>query len=618
MNKILNIEQRSFLALTSLDEFWDKSKSILFSGEWCKTNENSENRIGLNIETFTINYSKEETDRIYEYIGYVYENLLELLSAWLNSVHKVSYSLKYWRALIGPFLLDYITLSYNKLDCLTKIYEKYLNIQTIGLAESSYIIPIDSSHFLQNLSVDHIWNLQLFTQLLLSRFPEKYISLKDSTLINSALEVSKKLNVSPLANSKLQKLKKLKHEISIFFINILSKRIILHTQYSLWMNRKKSYILIFLSTFKIFSIYKLHVPRNLKNEDIQIKFSIRNEIAKLSTDDDFVKILLKTLKINMPLIFIELYNEQVIYSRQAFPYHKPLAFTASVNMTSDDTFKFWAAEQAEFGAKIIILQHGGSQWIQSRSNHEVIELGIKDYFLSWGWQDGKNIISAMSVPISGALQFALKKKMQYQSRQILWVGSQPAKHPLYMGIYKSSSEYYYDWQKRFYLKLMYNVSQKITMRLHSLNSEDDYRFYTDEFPALDVVWRNENKSFIGQLTSAKIFVGDNLNTTHCYALAFNIPTILFIDIKAWGGCNEDAMRYFSGLAKVGILHDSPESAANMLNNIYEDPSDWWNRADVQKARREFCSQFASVSNTWFKDYIKILLSVRKKILLENS
>ena len=51
------------------------------------------------------------------------------------------------------------------------------------------------------------------------------------------------------------------------------------------------------------------------------------------------------------------------------------------------------------------------------------------------------------------------------------------------------------------------------------------------------------------------------------------------------------------LADVGIIHLSPKSAANKINDIWNDIDSWWNNSDTQNARRKFCDKFKRLQSS---------------------
>ena len=67
--------------------------------------------------------------------------------------------------------------------------------------------------------------------------------------------------------------------------------------------------------------------------------------------------------------------------------------------------------------------------------------------------------------------------------------------------------------------------------------------------------------------------------------------------------------YLDDLCRVKILHDSPESAANLVNEIYEDPLTWWMAPERQKVKDNFCYQFARTSKNFLEEWKAELLKL---------
>ena len=60
-----------------------------------------------------IKTKKQVCDAI-TYVDIVYEKLLPYVSKELNKLHNENHSIRYWRILIGPWLLHHINVFYDK------------------------------------------------------------------------------------------------------------------------------------------------------------------------------------------------------------------------------------------------------------------------------------------------------------------------------------------------------------------------------------------------------------------------------------------------------------------------------------------------------------------------
>ena len=77
-----------------------------------------------------------------------------------------------------------------------------------------------------------------------------------------------------------------------------------------------------------------------------------------------------------------------------------------------------------------------------------------------------------------------------------------------------------------------------------------------------------------------------------------------------------SMPYFHELKEVGIFHTTPESAAEKLNSIWDDIPSWWESSSVQNARKNYCSQYASLSPDVF-DKLKFNLDKEIKTYVQE-
>ena len=127
----------------------------------------------------------------------------------------------------------------------------------------------------------------------------------------------------------------------------------------------------------------------------------------------------------------------------------------------------------------------------------------------------------------------------------------------------------------------------------------------EHYPAL--VECNANK-MQKSMKRARLFVGTMNTTAFLEALAVNMPTIIFWNPSYWE-LRECTIDDYNNLKKVGILHDSPESAAEMAHKVWDDIDSWWWRSDTQKARAEFCFKFARMSSDWDDQWFDALKNV---------
>lgn len=130
-----------FLITTADQRYWKTDEKILFLGEWCKIYE--QKHVWSKLDYEVLPYHWDDRSRLpqeYPYIRFVYEKYLQCLAGRLNEIHGVSYSIRYWRILIGPWLGFFIQI----------LYDRYLSIRAAidsGLVTHTWLPPLKPDHW---------------------------------------------------------------------------------------------------------------------------------------------------------------------------------------------------------------------------------------------------------------------------------------------------------------------------------------------------------------------------------------------------------------------------------------------------------------------------------------
>jgi len=119
-----------------------------------------------------------------------------------------------------------------------------------------------------------------------------------------------------------------------------------------------------------------------------------------------------------------------------------------------------------------------------------------------------------------------------------------------------------------------------------------------------------NKPIDDAIKQSRIFIGTYNATTFLETFSANIPTILFWDKEKWE-IRGEAEVYFDMLYEKGILHYSPEAAANKVAEIWPDIDGWWFSAETQLARINFINCYANITNKWKSNWVDLLNSEEK-------
>ena len=103
------------------------NSDILFLNEGCKLYKNSKKyKYELYKNNRVLNYKIKCLEKKFSYLLKIYESLLETLSEKLNKIHNLNYSVQYWRIIIGPWLMEFISILHHNWKVINYLNNNYL------------------------------------------------------------------------------------------------------------------------------------------------------------------------------------------------------------------------------------------------------------------------------------------------------------------------------------------------------------------------------------------------------------------------------------------------------------------------------------------------------------
>lgn len=584
-----------FLITTANQQFWKYNEPILFLGEWCKLF--SQKPVWEKLSYEVLPYHWDDRKKLYEdykYLDELYEKTLNLLSLKLNEIHKVNHSLRYWRIIVGPWLYYFIEI----------LFDRYMSVKTaresnkvsntfIGKYENGQFLPKDFAEFNKWFTEDD-YNQFLYSKIIENTncFPfefreDKKVSANDKISMSKSRSLSKKC---------------IRTIVRVYqsLIPVCLKQFIFVSTYLSNCDNVK----IQLSLFQW--------PMIIFEKQIECNYDVNGDTRKIlniiNSGNEFEILLNELIKIQIPCIYIEGFSKanNVAFETYAAP---PKVILNAVAFYSNELFKFWAASCVEAGTKLAGIQHGGLYGMAKWYADESHEIKIYDRYFTWGW---KNEVGNNACPLPAAKLNSVKKSVKvYKDGKILMVLAAMPRYSYHMcSSFVSSSGFlkYYNEQFKFVRFLSEENKKQLLVRLYmhdyGWNQKDRW---SNEF--VDVECYMGTKSIIEQLNESKLFVGTYNATTFLETFAANYPSVLFWNPNQWE-LRESAKPYFEMLREVGILHDTPGSAARKVNEISGCPAEWWHQSEIQEAKNYFCGQYAKMSDNWIREWADELLSLK--------
>ena len=583
-----------FLATTALEQYWNKSKNIFFLGDWCLYGKKVNS---LNYLVLDDHWTEHESiPRKAKYIYKIFEKILPAVSKNLNSIHNVRLSENYWKFLIGPWLLSFIGVIYDRFI----VIEKALSLDNIEetIVSNKGYAPSTYDEYYKIINYDD-YNFIIFSQLI--------------SLLNIKLKV-KEVDTDPLFNKEESGVSD-NSETDINFMQFYKSSVycIKSILYNLYVSSynlfyKKSYLQIITSGLSIkqvdslLSIIKhkkqfIPIIGNAKKNEIENKTEMNLQLRKqlnIASSEKFERVLSNLIPKHMPMEYIELFeNNRQKAIQNSLKYNEVKLMLMRSPLENKTSTRFHVSEMIEKGAKVVGCQHGGGYGIKNYLSHEDLEIDISDQYLTWGWKSKKKNVKSFFVTKTGWI-----KKYKYNSKgNIIIIGASCRK--FFMN--------FAEGQIPFYNKIYLDNSKNLIRNLDSAPKEKLlYRFQwqygfnekdklLNEFPDLNYSTRENDSHFYNLFYNSSLNIATSDYTSHLQSFILNHPTILFWDNEYYEP-RKIAKKYYDNLSEAGILYSDPALCAKKINEIHLNPMKWWSSDKVQKAKNEYCNYFCLIAN----------------------
>jgi putative transferase (TIGR04331 family) len=538
-------------------------------------------------------------DNDFNKIKFLEKKLFFTFFKLLNEHHKTEYSERFWKILIGHWFRKTLGLLINRINTISECLENY-NISgcTFYANKNNSLASLDESSFETNCS-DDIWNNFLYYRIVNFfevDFPLEILEYKSSVL-------NKNINISQYNDTFKRKIFKRFLKIYSQISSKLKKKndaFIINSYLNLDIEIKLQIALKQWPQIWVYNRESLNLSNFNKDYDKFIREILKNKFINRSTCklEEIITSLLFEL---LPVCYLEGFRDlEKIANQQPWPNDPKFIFTSN-NYEADEIFKFWCAKKVEKGVKYFVGQHGNRYGISKNFSEQIEEI-TSDKFITWGYK-GK---LPQHIP-AFVLKTAGDKKEKSSFGGGLLLIQQHLNHRCETWDTDAEFVKYFDDQKKFVKMLSTNPKKKLVIRLHhthNLFRWNEMKRWIDFDPLINI--DNGLVNIKKLISKNKLIVHSYNSTGTLETLSQNIPTLIFwqneLDI-----IEKNAIPNFQLLINAGILHLSPKSAANKVNEIWDKTENWWMQKQVQDARKEFCDIYARKSKNPVFELKEILL-----------
>ena len=577
---------KKLLVVTASKETWYKFSQyeIICLGEWCKLY--PENYLWNGINSEVIPYHWDDRTKLksdHDELKNLYEKVLIDLTLYLNKIHRINESTLFWRIVLGPWLMNYIPILFDRWEMLRLAFENDAKYISVLIENETLPIAVDFEGFC-TLSQTDSWNQLIYQRIISKKYKDQieFIKIKkehDKESLSKPNMFNWKIKVIAIIDR-------------IFRVFGGRGKFMFHTLYF-------SPINLILLNLKLKQFPRFFV------DDFKFKFkekvdnSLRKKLElKTLSSSPFELFLYENILKDIPMSYLEGFHS---IRNHLDTINLEFKFILTANSYwGNDVFKIWIAIQQKLEKKIIISEHGGSfpPLFDTFQHEEEISSKFKIV-----WFNPFHLKHLKLPPNKIILQNA--KYLKNGNCAIIGFESPRYSYRVTAGPISHQTLDCFEHTISFCSKLNDSIKENINIRPYpNLGWYTNLR-YADMLSPKSVNAEGSHKNFIAK---AKLIVCTYPQTTFSEAMASGKPTILVYDPQLFEFIPETKELIDILISAKIIFYDSCK-AANHVNNIWLDIESWWENEKVVRARNSFLQISLSGNKNSINEWVKFLESI---------
>lgn len=584
--------KQRYLVTTADERTWKFDRPVLFLGEWCRLYSRRHVWRGLDQVVLPHRWSDQQQLRAdYSYLKALYERLIAALAARLNEIHGLEKPPRYWRILVGPWLIYFVQIVFDRWTSISSALAGHALSGTTLIDDSDEsMVPRDMGHFCELFQRDD-WNHHIYKAILehLGCFSDS-----DLSVVTGGSQSPGNVQADQTPTGVRQRLFD-GYTIVAGYLGRSTDAFVAGTYLPLPAELKLQACM-----GQMPSIWR---PVPWEGSPVDLRGRVWASVDEGT--NAFEHFLVSLLPRQIPTAFLEGFHSLLDrVQAQSWPKAPKLMFSSNA-LWGDPVTTAYVAEHATRGAPLVYGQHGGVYGVAAFSTVEDHEIAVADRYLTWGWDD----VARTKVLPSGMVKMPVQRRGPSNPRSdLLLVTLEEPRYP-----YALSSETmvmfegYIENCFSFADALPHHARGQLVVRL----SGRDQGWNQAER------WRDTNPEIRLDLGGVKITTALERTRLAVYtynstgfleAFAANVPAVLFWDPRV-STLRESAVPYYDVLKRAGILHETPESAARHIGAIWHDVDAWWSSVPVREALSIFRARYCHLP----PDYLARLAGILREV-----
>lgn len=584
----------------------DLQPDHLLLGKWILTGDRFDAKGELDVIPYHWD-DRQKYLRDFRYIQSLSELVIQALSENLNRFHGTDYSALYWKVILAPWVNLALICLFDRWEVISSLL--HTNRQwKLFLSEHPTSVKVPAGYNdAAEILVQDKWNDYVFRLILDHRTSGHSDELSTCLRANPVPEFQINTPAANLSRSRSTQLKSVIANLFLRLWGLVSSIILVNASFS---NKQALKLQRLEHIFWPHLFQKLNVEyANIAPDKLNAEWRQKSMGLKVNANtEEFETFIDMNLRSMVPWLYLESFDGlNHLSSTLPWP-RRPKCLITAHSQYTNEALKVWAAATKErFETfKYVPAQHSFGYFFFETDSYLAVDLQTGDAFLGWG-EAGTEHPKAFHLPTGRVIDSALTLSHSHTGYILFTLMSFP--RYAYMQSGRPTGPHSYDLIQS-YKRLLNCVDQEtkeeIVVRPYPFEYEyQDSRRISEAFPSLRLdLEKNIKKS----IRKARLVVCDAYSTVWIQCMVSDVPVIGLIDKNIFLP-SEEYHLLLEELIDVGLVFHNINGAAAFLNQIELNTTQWWQDANLKKARDKFLHAFAKTDSDWVNTWHKTLSSV---------
>lgn len=565
-----------FLVTTPLTP-WEESDQLLL-GPWCKKQARTTGQLTVHEMSHPL-VPLEQKKRCNRESRELVQSVMPDLFRELNSLHGTSHGSHFWKVVCQRWLLGFVDVIYQRWHLIDRALREFDVDKAGGISVRDEVIASRTTQEFNLQREDHSWNEHIFSAIM---------GFRGVPIAEATAQVIQPAYVSGEMTNRTRYFGRLFgaliHRSPICVVDSYLPR---HKELFLAMRMRS---------------FPMRLNRHLISEEPYSKAMRASMMLSRNSSNPLECFLRENLTRWIPMAWVEDFkNLTDPKNANIFPRSPRTIFTANAHL-SNDHFMIWAASRLESGSRLVFSQHGGLYGEgEVRSRNEEHELDVADKYVTWGWRDAEspNIETTRS-------QLATNPRKSCNSvGGLLFVMDTTFRYSRYSWETRAERDLYLESSSSLVSHLPQFIREKTVVRLHHDHDryDDGHQSYFGGIP--DIKMDDYSKPITQAIKVSRLVLVTTLSTTFIENIWSNTPTMIYAHPSIYE-IRTEFRDVFEELTSVGVFHESHNTAAEFVGQIWDSVETWWESDGVKQAVKRYGEMFAGLNTHGRRSLVNVI------------